>query len=71
MDEGGISKNATNFYTWASFLACNKLNGKYRHISIVSVARRLYSCAIMKLTLLGTRDYFAPHQMANGVPEGT
>ena len=25
----------------------------------------------MKLALPGARDYFAPHQIANGVPEGT
>ena len=60
MAEGGVSTDAANYHAWATLLACDKPNGKYRPISIGTVARRLVSCTMMKLALPGTRDYFAP-----------
>ena len=71
MDEGGLSAESANFHAWATLLACTKPNGKYRPITIGTTARRLVSCCLMKLALSGARDYFAPHQIANGVPAGT
>ena len=69
--EGELSTEASNFHAWATLLACTKPNGKYRPIAIGTTARRLVSCCLMKLALPGTRDFFAPHQIANGVPAGT
>ena len=71
MAEGELSAEAANFHAWATLLACTKPNGKYRSIAIGTTIRRLVSCCLMKLALPGTRDYFAPHQIANGVPAGT
>lgn len=36
-----------------------------------TVARWLLSCCMMKLTLPGTLNYFAPHQIANEVTADT
>lgn len=66
-----VSKEAANFHSWASLLACLNSNGKYRPIAIGTVARQIASCAMMKLALPVTLDYFAPHQISNGVPAGT
>ena len=71
MAGGCVNSDASNYHAWATLLACTKPNGKYRPIAIGTVARRLVSCSLMKLALPGTRDYFAPHQIANGVPAGT
>lgn len=71
MDTEGVSKETANFHAWATLLACSKPNGNYRTIAIGTVARRIISFSLIKLALPGTRDYFGPHQITNGVPVGT
>lgn len=71
MDEGKGSAEAAKYYFWATLLAFWKPNGKYKPIAVDTVARRLVSCCFMKVALPGTRYYFAPHQIATGVPTNT
>lgn len=68
MVKGDVRKDAANFHAWASLLACNNPNGKCRLIAIGTVARRLFSCAMRKMALPGTHNYFTLYQIANSVP---
>lgn len=68
-DEGGESKEAANFRAWTTPLASPKPSEKFRPITPGSTSRRLVSCSLMKLALTETREYYAPHQIADNLDE--